>query len=57
MADAAGRETYNRFILAFWMAIDMGAHDNAKVWEMQTDAYRQKVLDHNRHQRHQARIA
>jgi hypothetical protein len=42
---ASAISNYNRFILAFWMAIDMGAHDNAKVWEMQTDAYRQKVLD------------
>lgn len=44
MPAASDLASYNRFILAFWMA-QQGAVDNAQAWEQFDADYRQQVLD------------
>lgn len=44
MPAALDLASYNRFILAFWMA-QPGAVDNAQAWEQFDADYRQQVLD------------
>jgi hypothetical protein len=44
MPAASDLSSYNRFILAFWMA-QRGAVDNAQAWEQFDADYRQQVLD------------